>query len=231
MSFRFKQFTVQDDLCAMKVGTDGVLLGAWAACSNIETILDIGTGSGLIALMLAQRCPAKIDALDIDGNACKQAQINFENSPFGERLHVYRSSLQDFSPGKKYDLIVSNPPYFTDFLPSPDKGRTQARHNDTLPFVDLLKISRSFLSPKGKLALILPFDGFDFVNKRAWENGLSLFRRTLVSPKRGQAWKRILLEYSTQNRIFAEDELFIEQSPQVYSNAYISLTRDFYLKM
>jgi tRNA1Val (adenine37-N6)-methyltransferase len=228
--FRFKQFTVRHDCCAMKVGTDGVLLGAWVDCSRVETVLDVGTGSGLIALMLAQRSPAIIDAVDIDKDACRQAQINFENSPFRERLNIYRSSFPDFSPKMKYDLIVSNPPYFSRSLLSPDKGRTQARHNDTLPFEDLMGKSASLLSPDGKLSLILPFDAFDRIHALAEENGLFLNRKTLVSPLQDRAPKRILLEYSRHDCSLIENRLSIEKSHHVYSEEYIALTKDFYLK-
>jgi tRNA1Val (adenine37-N6)-methyltransferase len=215
----------------MKVGTDGVLTGTWATCSNVTTILDTGTGSGLIALILAQRSPAKIDAIDIDENACKQAQVNFKNSPFGNRLQVYFSSLQDFSPERKYDLIVSNPPYFSNSLPSPDKGRTLSRHNNTLPFEDMIKKSRSLLSSEGKLAFIVPFDAFNNIHPIAAESRLFLSRKTVVFPLRNRPPKRILLEYSTTYSPIEENELFIEQSHSVYSKEYIALTKDFYLKM
>ncbi|MDR1436988.1 MAG: methyltransferase [Candidatus Symbiothrix sp.] len=215
----------------MKVGTDGVLLGAWANCSDVRTILDTGTGSGLIALMLAQRCPAKIDAIDLDKDACRQAQINFGNSPFSDRLLVHFSSLQNFSPERKYDLIVSNPPYFSNSLPSPDKGRTQARHNNTLPFDDLIKKSLTLLSPQGKLALILPYGDFGRIHVLAKENGLFLYRKTTVIPVQNRPPKRILLEYSRACSSPEENELIIEKSPSVYSEAYINLTKDFYLKM
>ena len=137
--FRFKQFTVYHDLCAMKVGVDGVILGAWADCRNIKYSLDVGTGSGLIALMLAQRSEAYIHAIDIGENAYKQAEINFNNSPFHDRLSLEQIAFQDFSSSIKYDLIVSNPSYFVHSLKSPDKNRSLARHNEYLPLKVLLK--------------------------------------------------------------------------------------------
>jgi tRNA1Val (adenine37-N6)-methyltransferase len=123
----------------MKVGVDGVLLGAWADCRNIQFALDVGTGSGLIALMLAQRSDASIHAIDIDENAYQQAEINFNNSPFYNRLSIEQISFQDFSSSVRYDLIVSNPPYFTHSMKSPDKNRNLARHNDHLPLEVLIK--------------------------------------------------------------------------------------------
>ena len=227
--FRFKQFTVFHDLCAMKVGTDGVLLGAWADCSSAQTILDIGTGSGLIALMLAQRSNATITAIDIDESAYIQAGVNFKESPFNDRLNVYHSSIQQFSAPTKYDLIVSNPPYFSNSLQSPDASRTHARHTDSLPLSDLIKYSQLLLSPKGKLSLILPADVFEQVNSQALENSLFLCRKTLVRPTPSQAPKRVLLEYSQVQQTLIEDELFIEKSRHVYSEEYRKLTSEFYL--
>jgi tRNA1Val (adenine37-N6)-methyltransferase len=228
-SFRFKQFAVFHDRCAMKVGTDGVLLGAWADCSNAETILDIGSGSGLIALMLAQRSPARIDAIDIDEDACQQAKINFENAPFRDRLSVYFSSLQDFFPSKKYDLVVSNPPYFSRSLQSPDKNRTLARHNQTLPFDELITNSCRLLSSDGKLALILPFDAFDSINPLALEQNLFLCRKEKISPVWNHPPKRILLEYSVKQYPLIETEIHLEDSNHARSEDYQNLTKDFYL--
>ena len=227
--FRFKQFTVFHDLCAMKVGTDGVLLGAWADCLNAQIILDVGTGSGLIALMLAQRSNSTITAIDIDESAYRQAGINFKESPFHDRLSVYHTSIQQFSTSTKYDLIVSNPPYFSNSLQSPDASRTHARHNDSLPLDDLIKYSQQLLSPKGKLALILPFDTFEQVNSRALEHSLFLCRKTQVCPTPSQAPKRVLLEYSPAQQPLVEDEFFIEKSRHVYSEEYRNLTSEFYL--
>jgi tRNA1Val (adenine37-N6)-methyltransferase len=137
--FHFKQFTIYHNLCAMKVGVDGVLLGAWADCRNAGYILDAGTGSGLIALMLAQRSNAIIHAIDIDENSCNQAEINFTNSPFHDRLSVEHISFQNYFPPVRYDLIVSNPPYFANSLKSPDKNRNLARHDEFLPIEVLIK--------------------------------------------------------------------------------------------
>jgi tRNA1Val (adenine37-N6)-methyltransferase len=181
--------------------------------------------------MLAQRSPAKIDAVEIDPDACKQAQVNFENSPFSDRLQVCFSPLQYFSPARKYDLIVSNPPYFSNSLPSPDKGRTQARHNHSLPFADLIKGSLPLLSPEGKLAFILPYDDFKRFHDLAEENRLFLCRKTEVVPRKNRPPKRILLEYAMTCSPLKETELVIEESRSVYSEAYITLTKDFYLKM
>ncbi len=153
--FQFKQFTIRHDKCAMKVGTDGVLLGAWAGTESCSRILDVGTGTGLIALMLAQRSKAVVDAIDIEADACLQAQENAESSLFAGRINVFHSDLVDFAQASThlYDLIVSNPPYFVDSLKCPNLQRNTARHTDTLTLEDLLQYSRKLLAPQGRIAL------------------------------------------------------------------------------
>jgi tRNA1Val (adenine37-N6)-methyltransferase len=229
--FRFKQFTVYHDLCAMKVGTDGTLLGAWADCEQAKTILDIGTGSGLIALMLAQRSEAQVYAIDIDENACKQAKINFENSPFSGRLFIEKVDFQHWNTSLRFDLLVSNPPYFTNSLKSADKGRNFARHNDSLFFADLIGKSCSMMNEGGKLAVILPFDGFEVFQALALESRLFLCRKTLVSSLPHKPPKRVLLEYSNKETDYREDMLLIEKAPKVFSEEYVAFTGDFYLNI
>ena len=226
--FRFKQFTVYHDLCAMNVGVDGVLLGAWADCRTGKYALDIGTGSGLIALMLAQRSEAFIHAIDIDENACKQAEINFINSPFHNRLSIESVAFQDFSSSVRYDLIVSNPPYFRRSLKSPNTNRNIARHNDHLPLEVLFKKSALLLNPRGKAAFILPFDLWENAHSLAVENRLFLCRRTLVSSLQNHPPKRVLLEYSFIDQGITEDGFYIGKTKQTYSNEYRALTEAFY---
>ena len=158
--FRFKKFTVYHDRCAMKVVTDGVLLGAWVNVSG-DNILDIGTGTGLISLMMAQRNEkARIDAIDIDSDAVSQAKDNIGNSPFGNRINSWNASLQVFcsKAEKRYDVIVSNPPFFVQSLKSPNKERSLARHTDSLPVADLIGLSAPLLSQRGRMSFIYPFD-------------------------------------------------------------------------
>lgn len=216
-------------MCAMKVGTDGVLLGAWADCKHAKTILDIGTGSGLIALMLAQRSGAQVCAIDIDENACKQAKINFDNSPFSARLIVEKAAFQHWETPLGFDLLVSNPPYFSDSLKSPDNGRNFARHNDSLLFAGLIEKSLTLMNPGGKLAVILPFDGFEVFQSLAFGSGLFLCRKTLVSSLPQKSPKRVLLEYANEETGYREDAFLIEKSPKIRSEEYIALTKDFYL--
>ena len=227
--FRFKRFTVYHDLCAMKTGVDGVMLGAWADCQNVKNALDVGTGSGLIALMLAQRSDAFIHTIDIDDNACKQAEINFSNSPFRNRLSIECADFKSFTSSVRYDMIVSNPPYFAHSLKSPDKNRNLARHNDHLPLEILFEKSASLLSPQGKAAFILPFDRWESANALAAENGLFLCRKTLVSSLQHQPPKRVLLEYSFTHGFTTEDSFYIGKDKQNYSSEYKTLTEEFYL--
>jgi len=227
--FRFKQFSVYHDLCAMKVGVDGVLLGAWADCGNIQYGLDVGTGSGLIALMLVQRSKAKVHAIDIDENACKQAEINFHNSPFQERLSVEKVSFQDFSTQVRYDLIVSNPPYFSNSLKSIDNNRNLARHNDNLTLDDLFSKAATMLNQSGKIALILPCEKCETAVKSASENKLFLCRKTLVSSLQNHPPKRVLLEFTFVDKETLENSFFIGKEKESYSDEYRSLTDDFYL--
>jgi tRNA1Val (adenine37-N6)-methyltransferase len=228
--FQFKQFTVYHDLCAMKVGTDGVLLGAWADCKQAKNILDIGTGSGLIALMLAQRSEARIHAVDIDENAYRQAKINFEKSPFSDRLIPEKAAFQHWNTPLKFDLLVSNPPYFSDSLKSPDNRRNFARHNDSLFFTDLIEKSSSLMNPGGKLAVILPFAGSQVFQSLASDNQLYPCRKTQVLSLPHKPPKRVLLEYSNQETDFSESILLIEKSPRIYTKEYIALTEPFYFR-
>ena len=231
--FKFKQFTVFQDRCAMKVGTDGVLLGAWADCENAKTILDIGTGTGLIALMLAQRSPAHIDAIEIDQSASEQASENVTKSPWESRISVINKSLQQFTEqiDKKYDLIVSNPPFFQNSLYAPDQNRTNARHNASLEYEDILDASLKLLSNNGTLSLILPYlEGTMFIVKAAGK-GLYCVRQTNVLPNPGKTPKRLLLEFAKSKKPLVEQEIIIELNKRhEYSDAYKNLTRDFYLK-
>ena len=220
----------------MKVGTDAVLLGAWANTDQCKNILDIGTGTGIIALMLAQRSQAEIDAIDIDAEACIQAKENVASSEFAERVKVMQISCSEFahrnSSLKKYDLIVSNPPYFINSLKCPDNKRTVARHTDSLLLSDLVGDACSLLSPAGRIALVLPYERLDEVGELAAANHLQIQRQTDVIPVPGAMPKRLLVELSApQNNIKNRNTLTIEEARHQYTPEYIALTKDFYLKM
>lgn len=233
--FRFKKFTVYHDKCAMKVGTDAVLLGAWADTSFCRNILDIGTGTGIIALMLAQRSQATVEAIDIDKEACVQATENAAASPYTERIKVVHASCADFAASnqqKRYDLIVSNPPYFINSLKCPDNKRTMARHTDTLLLSDLIREAQTLLSPSGRIALVLPYERLEEVKALASANHLYICRQTDVIPTPGAAPKRLLVELSTtEENIKNRDTLTIEEARHQYTPEYIALTKEFYLKM
>ncbi len=235
--FKFKQFTIFHDKCAMKVGSDGVLLGAWTDIADAKKILDIGCGSGLIALMLAQRCnEAKIHAIDIDAGAVLQSEENIDNSPWKNRLSVEHISLQNFAEKstETFDLIVSNPPFFNRSLHTPNANRTLARHNDSLPHDDLINSCKRLLNPQGRIALILPIDeGEKFIENAAF-NGLFCLKKTIVYPKPGAKAKRLLLEFKFESHVKETliSEITIESEfRHTYSKKFTELVKDFYLNL
>ena len=228
--FRFKQFAVEQDDVAMKVGTDGVLLGAWAACDGAKRILDVGTGTGVIALMMAQRnLEAPTYAVEIDETAAKRARSNFDNSPWVERLNVECCAVQEFNPSEKFDLIISNPPYFVDSLLPPDAKRSTARHTHELSFEELDKAVCRLLKDGGRFALILPTAEFE---KYLALTRLQMVRRCDVYPTLGSAIKRVMAEFALHATTDATLEtITIEQERRGdYTAEYRDLTKDFYLK-
>ena len=243
-SFKFKQFNIQQERCAMKIGTDGVLLGAWVSIDNEpDSILDIGAGTGIISLQLAQRCQANtIDAIEIDPEAFEQCVENFEASNWGDRLFCFHASVQEFAASfeeeivedefvEKYDLIISNPPFYTDQYISENKSRNTARSTNSLPFHELLSSTSRLLSENGVFALILP--------KKEEANFIQLASEVGLYPKRicrlrGTATseiKRSLIEFSSEKRDAILETLTIEISRHHYTKEYIALVKDFYLKM
>ena len=230
--FSFKQFTIRHDRCAMKVGTDGVLLGAWTDIRHSRRILDIGTGTGLISLMLAQRqADATITAIDIDAEAVSQAQENIQDSPWKERITAVLQDLKTYRPQELFDTIVSNPPYFIDSLKCPDSQRKTARHTDTLDMHTLLYQTSLLLTPEGRFSIVLPAEQTNTLIEAAGRVGLYPSRHTAVITRPGLAPKRTLMELTRQKEAFQTEELVIELERHVYSEAYIALTKDFYLKM
>ena len=230
--FTFKQFTIRHDRCAMKVGTDGVLLGAWTNVDHSHRLLDVGTGTGLIALMLAQRCPqAYITAIDIDTEAVEQARENTLSSPWKDRVEVLLQDICTFPTNQQFDTIVSNPPYFIDSLKCPDSQRNTARHTDTLDATRLLESVARLLTDDGRFSIILPAEQTDLLIQTAHFQGLYPSRQTAVITRPGLPPKRILMEFQKTKEAFHTDELIIELERHVYSEGYIALTKDFYLKM
>ena len=246
--FQFKQFTIHQDRTAMKVGTDGVLLGAWAPIkSDATNILDIGTGTGLIALMIAQRLTStdsflqpninklNITAIDIDRASIEQAVENINNSIFARYITTEHTSLQQHNPGEKYDAIVCNPPYFVASLKCPDLARSQARHTDTLSFDDLLLYSSRLLNYDGTLSVILPITEGKTLIDLAPKYNFTLSQIVEVYPTQTTPPKRLLMHFTYNNNDnnieLKKSCLTIEISRHNYTEEYIALTRDFYLKM
>lgn len=232
--FRFKQFTVYHDRCAMKVGTDGVLLGAWTDTTNTRNALDVGVGSGLITLMLAQRSAGMfgVDAIDIDKDAILQACDNISNSPF-DSIKCIESSLQDYAVSAKikYDLIVSNPPYFINSLLPDNSQRALARHTNSLSIDDFFGSVNKLLSAHGKLSLIFPFQDKELLISKASDNDLFPSRITNVHTTPQADPKRVLMEFSFSEGQIIEDSLIIEKARHVYSDAFVELVKDFYLNL
>lgn len=233
--FAFKQFSVAHDICAQKVGTDGVLLGAWTnILSDCKNILDIGTGSGLIAIMMAQRTSESvyINAIDIDKTAVKQASINFNSCKWSSRLKCFHTSIQNFQPDEKYDLIVCNPPFFSNSMPPENKQRRVARHDELLPLEELFFHANRLLSEKGSLAIILPFEKKNSAIHFAKVSNMVPHRICNIKGNKTADFKRVLLQFSVRNcnLLFEEENLIIEENRNNYTNEYKLLTKDFYLK-
>lgn len=230
MGFTFRQFHIEQDKCAMKVGTDGVLLGSWA--KGGKRILDIGTGTGLIALMMAQRFPdANIDAIEIDENAVIQATGNVLRSPFTKQIVVKHCSLQTYSETKeKYDSIICNPPYFVDSLKSNDNNRTVARHTDTLPFNELIKCAYQLLTPNGHFSLVLPVESYRILEPEAILNGFSVIKKVLVKTTPSKQPKRILVELGKVPDEYFSTTEYLQDCAGNKSEWYKEITKEFYLK-
>ena len=257
--FCFKRFKVKNIHSAMRVNTDGVLLGAWMTIkADDRRLLDIGTGSGVIALMAAQRVHnivkakpdmfamkidrqtvniddiVKIEGVELDVGSAEEARYNFKNSPWPDTLSLYSCSFQDFllrndtEPGS-YDLIFTNPPYFEDALKAPDHRKSQARHTDSLPYETIIAGSLELLSPIGRLALILPVHEAEKFITLARFAGLNLDRLCKVSSSKNKPPKRYLMEFSKEHSLPTEQTELVLQEGKEYTNEYRQLTKDFYL--
>ena len=231
-SFSFKQFTMYHDKSAFKVGTDGVLLGACADVINVKRILDIGTGSGLIAIMLAQRCNAVIFAIEPDRESYLQACDNVSHSKWNNRIKVEHTDLQNFYPDEeKFDLIVTNPPYFKDSLKSPDPRKSSARHNDSLTSEELLAGVSRLLEEHGSLQLILPYVEGNIFIAEAQKYGFYCNNILKIKPLPDSEIRRLILSFSKERLKVSEKFLTIEHGKRhEFTKEYINLTKDFYLK-
>jgi tRNA1Val (adenine37-N6)-methyltransferase len=230
--FTFKQFTINQDKCAFKVGTDGVLLGASVNVTGKDRILDIGTGTGLIALMLAQRCDAEIVAIESDYNSFVQASENVRLSKWSSRIRVENSNLQNFNPvNTEFALIVTNPPYFIDSLKNPDPVKSDTRHNDNLTHSDILTGANRLLSGKGLLQLIMPYDEGNIFIAEAQEYGFYCNSILKIRPIPSSEIRRLILGFSRNRGKTVERFLTIEKGERhEFTGEYIRMTKDFYLK-
>jgi tRNA1Val (adenine37-N6)-methyltransferase len=230
--FKFKQFTIEQDGCAMKVGTDGCLLGGWFDCKKSKHILDIGTGSGLIAIMAAQRCKAHITGIEIEQGATAQAISNVKNSPWSDRIEIINCDILQHNPESPYDTIVSNPPYFVNSLKCDESSRTIARHSDTLDCSSFFKKASGLLTSDGKVSIVIPTDIFEEWKDAAALSGFCLSRATYIKTTPRKAPKRVLAEFI---RAYCCDTvtttLILEDEPGVYSKDAQEILRDFYLKI
>ncbi|MFY9151094.1 MAG: methyltransferase [Prolixibacteraceae bacterium] len=232
--FQFKQFRITQEKSAMKVGMDGVLIGAWADVSGAKQILDVGTGTGLIALMMAQKnAVARIDAIEIDPDAFLEATANVEHSNWSDRITLKLETFQDFadSATEKYDLIISNPPFFTNGHKAPEENRALARHSDSLPLDELISGASRLLNENGRITLVLPTDGLQEIEKLAEANRLFISRLCRVKPNPQKPDFRILVELANWESKFQEETLMIEfEKHHDYTPEYKELTKEFYLK-
>lgn len=229
--FDFKQFRIYHDRCAMKVGTDGVLLGAWADVENSLNILDIGTGSGLIAIMMAQRSKANITGIDLDAVATEQAKENAMSSPFSEQLNIACCDINDYHPDQLFDNIVTNPPFFEESVLPPDSSRASARHTNGLTLQSLVENSKRLLTHNGLLQVILPYAASNKFISLCAVSGLSLLQRTDICTKAGKPFKRSMLRFinnieATHPKI---NTLSLSDGKGGRSDEYNSLTKDYYL--
>lgn len=244
--FQFKQFRIEQQRSPLKVGTDGVLLGAWCMGQRAwgkgkeaegmehggRRILDVGTGTGLIALMLAQRfTTAEITAIDINEDACADALYNFHCSPWKERLTLICTDFNTYQETQvaKFDWIISNPPYFKQSLRPADTASSAARHDVALSFEQLIAGAKKLLNENGRLAVILPTEAFDDFRETARLDGFYLSRKTIVLPKTGKASKRVMLEFSVSPCHPDTDELVILQELGIYTARFMELTKEYYL--
>lgn len=236
-SFQFQQFTIRQDQCAMKVGTDGVMLGAWA--NGGKRILDIGAGTGLLCLMMAQRYPeAFIDGIEVDERAAMQARENIATSPFAHRIRITADSIQNYTKMKSptkghlfYDAIISNPPYFLNSLKNPDKNKQTARHADSLPYRDLCLAVKTLLSDHGAFSVVIPTgDCTRKIMEEASIQGLFLRRGTNIKTTEKKIAKRCLLEFTKYRpTVLVQEEQVLQTENGLRSEWYANITKDFYL--
>lgn len=233
--FQFKQFAIEQDQCAMKVSLDACLLGAMVQVADCQRILDIGTGTGLLSLMAAQRSQAQIDAIELDDRACQQAQVNIHNSPFAKRITLHQGAIQDFKPEQKYDAIICNPPFFSEQLKNPDPQRKLARHNDSLSFNQLCSSIAFCLTDSGQATLLLPVTEFDNFMLNATRHKLQLKATTCIQSRADKAANRVIFtisKHSDSEQTAIHNNLCIyEDNSNNYTAAFKKWLQPYYLKL
>lgn len=233
MMFHFKQFSLTDTDCAMKIGTDAVLLGSWTDTHNCSSVLDIGTGCGILSLMLAQKSKALIDAVEIDEKASLNAKMNFESSSWKTRLKIHNSDIKDFRNfnTNTYDLVISNPPFFLNSLISENTAKSIAKHTISLSYEDLIHTSEALLNVDGLLNVILPYESHELFQTYCERTDLKLLKKTIVIPVTGKLPNRVLMsfmktKYKIKNRV---SQLIIRGIDNKYTASYLDLTKDYLL--
>jgi tRNA1Val (adenine37-N6)-methyltransferase len=232
--FEFKKFKIHQEKSAMKVNTDGVLLGAWTNLEGAETVLDVGAGTGLISLMIAQRSDAKITGIEIEKNAADEAGQNVQNSNWSNRISIQHISFQDFVSVAQntFDVIVSNPPFFSNGVKNTNPHLSMARHNHLLPFADIIAGAKKLLGENGILALILPSDSAKEFIEKARKESLFLNRLTEVKPFPDREPNRFLMEFGKEVLVLHKTLMSVfDDSRTCYSEEFKKLARDFYLKL
>lgn len=232
--FQFKQFTVHQEQSAMKVCTDSCLFGAWSADylgknKSIKRILDMGAGTGLLSLMLAQQCDANIDAVEIDEASANETKQNFLLSPWQERLHCYKERIQDFQAAERYDFIISNPPFYENDLLGKNKSRNVAHHNKGLSLRELMIAIKRLLNDEGSFAVLLPYHRTEEVVKMANAEEFFVQKQTLVKQTPEYNWFRSMNLFSAEKHSFTPTEICIKNTSNYYTNEAISLLKEYYL--
>ena len=234
--FQFKQFIINQDRCAMKVCTDACLFGAWVAdklahVDSIQNILDIGTGTGLLSLMLAQKVEANIDAIELNKEAARQAEENFTASPWKDRLQVYLADINEFDPPKKYDCIISNPPFFQDDLKSENASKNAAKHDTTLTLDKLVMQMKRLLSEDGLGAILIPFHRAEYLRELLKKNDFYIREIMDVKQTVTHGFFRTMLIFSRKPAALIAEQLHIHDAQRQYTEAFSSLLKDYYLKL
>lgn len=232
--FQFKQFTVRQEHAAMKVSTDACIFGAWTPLyENVNTVLDAGTGTGLLSLMLAQRSTTiSVDAIELDENAATQAKENIIASPWQDRIHIIQDDVRSHNFSRKYDLIISNPPFFRNSLLGPDKERNTARHGLHFSYEDLLRVMTEVLAPGGYAAVLLPYQEYITWQDLLQGNGWNIFHKCYIKPRRDTPVNRVICLCAPGNgRLYREEVLQIYEDIHVYTEGFAKLMQPFYLKL